>query len=481
MSYAHPVYTPEAVAAQRHLARWRRARPSSPGRTTAGASMRTAADPASRRRRTSGCTGERPGTRRVALEPARATAVAPPAVPSIVRGTVRHVRRHPMHRAFSYRVYQWLVDLDDLPRLRGAWSALASFRSADHLGDPRRSIRENLTAFAATQGVDLDGLPDPHAGERAVVRLRVRPADRVLVHPSRRRSSPASSPRSATRTASGTATSCTPTRPGWPGSRRRSTSRRSSPSRAATTCASSLDGPDVGVSIVLRQRGEVLFVATFRGRAAPAGRRSLAGCGAAVSTDAPAGSCTHPLARHPPLAPPPAGRPATATPPPGGGPMTLTESSRVHTSVIPPAPRASVRATVAAGIRAARAAQRPGPLQTAGGNVMGTRDRSHRRCRSSGRTRSSSRLGADVKIGFGEAYMAGDWRAAPGTDLADLLTPFAERIRSIVPRPVQWLRHYVEPRTPALRPEHRNRVRAGTSSGTTTCRTRCSRRSSTRP
>ena len=41
-----------------------------------------------------------------------------------------------------------------------------------------------------------------------------------------------------------------------------------------------------------------------------------------------------------------------------------------------------------------------------------------------------ARLGRDAKIGFGEAYMAGDWRAGPGTDLADLLTPFASRLTS---------------------------------------------------
>ena len=38
------------------------------------------------------------------------------------------------------------------------------------------------------------------------------------------------------------------------------------------------------------------------------------------------------------------------------------------------------------------------------------------------------RLAHHPKIGIGEAYMAGDWRAAPGTDLADLLLPFAERL-----------------------------------------------------
>ena len=46
-----------------------------------------------------------------------------------------------------------------------------------------------------------------------------------------------------------------------------------------------------------------------------------------------------------------------------------------------------------------------------------------------------ARLGRDAKIGFGEAYMAGDWRPAPGTDLADLLTPCAERLTALVPAP----------------------------------------------
>lgn len=200
--------------------------------------------------------------------------MAPPVLPAIVRGTVRHVRRHPMQRAFSYQVYQWLVDVDDLPRPRRAWSALASFRSADHLGDPRRSIRENLTAFAATERVDLTGCrilmlanarsfgfvfdpltvfwcirPDGHLA-CVVAEVRNTYGDRhcYLVHPDET------------------------------GLARVEKAFYVSPFvtiEGSYDMRFVLDGPDVGVSIVLRQRGEVLFVATFRGRAAPAGRRSL--------------------------------------------------------------------------------------------------------------------------------------------------------------------------------------------------------------
>ena len=59
-----------------------------------------------------------------------------------------------------------------------------------------------------------------------------------------------------------------------------------------------------------------------------------------------------------------------------------------------------------------------------------------------------ARLGQHAKIGFGEAYMAGDWRAGPGTDLADLLTPFAERLTRLVPAPLQKLRAFAEKRVP---------------------------------
>ncbi|MHB1474092.1 MAG: class I SAM-dependent methyltransferase [Dermatophilaceae bacterium] len=59
-----------------------------------------------------------------------------------------------------------------------------------------------------------------------------------------------------------------------------------------------------------------------------------------------------------------------------------------------------------------------------------------------------ARPGRDSKIGFGEAYMAGDWRAGPGTDLADLLTPFAARLASLVPEPPQRMSAIVDKRIP---------------------------------
>ncbi|EWM10948.1 cyclopropane-fatty-acyl-phospholipid synthase family protein [Kutzneria sp. 744] len=57
------------------------------------------------------------------------------------------------------------------------------------------------------------------------------------------------------------------------------------------------------------------------------------------------------------------------------------------------------------------------------------------------------RLGADAKIGFGEAYMVGDWSSP---EVADVLTPFAARMATLVPRPLQALRRIAERTQPSV-------------------------------
>lgn len=70
--------------------------------------------------------------------------------------TVVHVRRRPEARAFTHRFYLWYVDLDALPRTP---RVLARFDVRDH-GDRNHgypTIRAELDAWLATQGVDLGG------------------------------------------------------------------------------------------------------------------------------------------------------------------------------------------------------------------------------------------------------------------------------------------------------------------------------------
>ena len=80
-----------------------------------------------------------------------------PVSTAVYECVVAHARREPLRNVFRYRTYQWLVDLDDLPVLPRWLAPLASFRPADHLGDPGRSIRENVDRYLAGRGVDLAG------------------------------------------------------------------------------------------------------------------------------------------------------------------------------------------------------------------------------------------------------------------------------------------------------------------------------------
>jgi cyclopropane-fatty-acyl-phospholipid synthase len=63
-----------------------------------------------------------------------------------------------------------------------------------------------------------------------------------------------------------------------------------------------------------------------------------------------------------------------------------------------------------------------------------------------------ARLARSPMIGLGEAYMAREWGAAEGTDLADVLAPFAEKLTDLIKPAFYRLRHTVLPR--GLNPEN---------------------------
>jgi len=84
--------------------------------------------------------------------------VVVPALPALVVGRVRHTRHRPLPSSFTHRHYQWLVDLDDLPRVPRPLRALARFDVRDHLDSGRLGggIRADLQRFLARRGVELD-------------------------------------------------------------------------------------------------------------------------------------------------------------------------------------------------------------------------------------------------------------------------------------------------------------------------------------
>ncbi len=81
---------------------------------------------------------------------------------SLYDAVLEHERYAPAHNAFRYRIYQLLLDLDeldelaaDIPFLSVDRRNLVEVRAADHLGDPQLSIRDNLRAWLDARGVSV--------------------------------------------------------------------------------------------------------------------------------------------------------------------------------------------------------------------------------------------------------------------------------------------------------------------------------------
>jgi DUF1365 family protein len=137
MEYAHPLYSPTSVAAQREL-------PSANTRRIAFAGAYHG-------------WGFHEDGARSGAEAARQLGITwgEPELPEpgMYDVRIRHTRRRPFRKQFEHRARMWLVDLDALPD----HGVLGTFEARDHLGAPDRTLRENVDAFLAEHGVDLAG------------------------------------------------------------------------------------------------------------------------------------------------------------------------------------------------------------------------------------------------------------------------------------------------------------------------------------
>jgi len=137
MEYAHPMYNPASVAAQRRLPE-----ANTPRLAFAGAYH--------------GWGFHEDGARSGA---AAAEHLGLPwdgptlPQPGLYDATIRHTRRRPLRRRFEHRSQIWLVDLDALPD----HGRLGRFEARDHLGSADATIRANVDAFLATHGLDVTG------------------------------------------------------------------------------------------------------------------------------------------------------------------------------------------------------------------------------------------------------------------------------------------------------------------------------------
>jgi uncharacterized protein len=200
-----------------------------------------------------------------------------PSLPALVAGKVTHHRRGRLRHSFRYGVYQWLVDLDDLPRQPWYLRPFTGFSAADHLGDPDRSIKDNVEHFLSCNGVRLGG------GGRIVMLANARVLGHVFdplsvfwcFH-------------------EGGQLACIVAEVHNTYGERHAYLLRPDPAGVATTDKAFHVSPFYDVSgtyelrfelsprvvsstVILRREGAVAFTATFRGHPRPAGRSAVAG------------------------------------------------------------------------------------------------------------------------------------------------------------------------------------------------------------
>ncbi len=142
MEYAHPLYTPTSVAAQARLPEINTPRMAFAGAYHGWGFHEDGA-------RSGLAAAEHLGATWAQIARADTTGIAP----ALYDSTITHLRRKPFKRRFVNHNHTWLVDLDHLPD----HGLLARFEGRDHLGDPRATIKENVTAFLAQHGIDLTG------------------------------------------------------------------------------------------------------------------------------------------------------------------------------------------------------------------------------------------------------------------------------------------------------------------------------------
>ncbi len=137
MEYAHPMYNPASVAAQRRLPEANTARLAFAGAYHGWGFHEDGARSGAAAAEHLGLSWDEPVTHE----------------PRLYDVQIRHTRRRPFRRQFAHRSHVWLVDLDALPD----HGLLGRFEARDHLGAPDASIRANVDDFLAAHGIDLTG------------------------------------------------------------------------------------------------------------------------------------------------------------------------------------------------------------------------------------------------------------------------------------------------------------------------------------
>ncbi|MEP7090928.1 MAG: cyclopropane-fatty-acyl-phospholipid synthase family protein [Nocardioidaceae bacterium] len=126
---------------------------------------------------------------------------------------------------------------------------------------------------------------------------------------------------------------------------------------------------------------------------------------------------------------------------------TLEPHVTATSEQLPPAPAYGVRATIAREVVKRILRGVPVTARLVGGQVYGAPILEGRPTLQIDQPAAFfARLSHSPMIGIGESYMAREWTVADGTDLADALAPFAEKLTDLIKPVFYKLRHTVLPR-----------------------------------
>ena len=366
-----------------------------------------------------------------------------PVVPALVVGTVHHTRLRPLRHSFTHAHYQWLLDLEHPPRLPAVLARLSSVRPQDHLDGPRTfgELKAAVLRLVEEAGVALP--PQSRVLLLAHARLAGHVFDPLSVYWVLDGSGLTVGAVLEVRNTYG-GRHCYVLTPDPSGTAEVDKAFLVSPFNDTTgryAVRLRLDHARVSVAVTLERDGSPLLVASVTGRPVPLTTRSLAWA----------------LVRYPLL------------------PQRVSGLIRMHgvwlwlrrlpvlrRSVAPaadprlePAARHTrlTRGRVARPLVRRLVAPLPVTLRLPDGRTWGRSPGVAPVLQVVDEDAFFARLESHPKIGLGEGYMAGDWRAGPGTDLAALLIPFAARLERLLPRPLHAVRRLVDRRHP---PEQHN-------------------------
>jgi cyclopropane-fatty-acyl-phospholipid synthase len=373
---------------------------------------------------------------------------------AIYRTTVTHDRHTPVRHSFEYRGYSWYVDLDDLPKLPWWLRPFARFDARDHLaGQPGESLRDRVDAYLSEHGVAM-----PDGRITALLQARVlgyvfNPISIFWCHDSdgdlrqvivevhntygQRHAyllPPASAPVLVDKKLH-----VSPFNP------------------VSGHYQVRAPRPDHQVDVVVSLHGQdqPAFVATLRGTRRPA----TIGHVAQMQILAPLAPLMVALRiriqgialwlRGMPVVP---HKPVLAHSPY----PTIDPERWPAIAKVPTGPASAASAVVANQLLRRIAGRLPLRLAYPDGTVIGAGDASSPTLKIHQPDRLARRVGRDGLIGFGEAYMAGEWESDA---LTEALTTLATEMDNLVPRGLQWLRPVVTRSQPQSSQRSRRQAR----------------------